>query len=301
MKTEIQCICGYGTSVDPAALKSSARCERCGKTLTFATTGDGRDNCYWLMMGQRGATPTRAVPLLDDRPVAIGNSEVCWLVISGDGVQSMNTELRVDTDRRVHVRHIADSGRTWIDRAAVHEGVLEFENELRIGENVFRLCTTATLQRVAAADSAPVLIESDDDSAGGGGGDYYEEEDRAPRRQRRGFFEDWSASHKLKALGLLAVISIALAISVKMVMYPSKSEEMPAETMYTCPVDGETFRGSWADGIPKCPKCGQLILGAIDYDAPPKAKPRPPQAETMVNDDASGAAANSGSTDKETP
>ncbi|HPF37223.1 MAG TPA: hypothetical protein P5081_01455 [Phycisphaerae bacterium] len=300
MKTEIQCMCGYGTSVDPASLKSSARCERCGKTLEFAATSDDRSNCYWIMIGPREGTPTRAIPLLEDRPLAIGNSEVCWLVISGEGVQAMNTEIRVDSDRRVHVRHLADAGRTWIDRAAILEGVLEFDNELRIADNVIRLCTTATLLRIAAADSAPVLFEDDDDS-GGGGREYYDEEDRAPRRRRSGMFDDWSAGEKLRALALVAVIAVAVALTAKFTLSPSQSAEMPTQTFYTCSVDGHTFSGTWDDGIPKCPICGQRVIGAINYDAPPRGTKRPKPADSTVNDVAGAATTISGSMDKETP
>jgi hypothetical protein len=297
MKTEFQCVCGYGTAVDPAALKSGFKCERCSKSQKFTSAEDGGANCFWIMIGSRNGTPTRAVPLLDDRPLALGSSEACWLVLSGDGVQPMNTELRVDSDRRVHVRHLADAGRTWIDRAAILEGVLEFNNELRIGDSVLRLCTTATLLRLAAADAAPVVIENDDDNAfsrrerAGDDDSHFEEESRSPRTRREGLFSGLSAGQKARALGSVVVLLLAGAFIVRMIYFPAVSDEMPTTTTFTCPVDGTKFSGAWRDGTPKCPECGQLVFGSVSYKpkppkkvAPPKTLPATAPADPNIND-----------------
>ncbi len=311
MKTEFQCVCGYGTAVDPAALKSALKCERCGSMQNFSVAEDGRASCYWIMIGSRNGTPTRAIPLLDDRPLAIGSSEACWLVVHGDGVQSMNTELRVDSDRRVHVRHLAEAGRTWIDRAAILEGVLEFNNELRIGENVLRLCTTATLLRLAAADAAPVVIEDDDDDAGDrkrhSDDSYYEEESRTPRKQRGSFLADFSPGQKARALGSIVVLLIAGFFIVRMIFFPAVSDEMPTFTTFTCPVDGTKFGGEWSNGTPQCPECGQLVFGSVSYKPTPKKKLAPAtvlptSAPAESNIDETGNSANlDGPDTEETP
>lgn len=275
MKTEVRCICGRGSAVEPAALKSTVKCEKCGKSIQFAATDELGANSYWILIGLRDGTPTLALPLLDQQALVLGSDDACWLTLSGEGVEPRNTELRVDVDRRVHVRHVGDDGRTWIDRAAVSEGVLEFDNELRIGENVIRLSSTATLRRIAAADAAPVVIESDDGAFGDADDDYYEEESREPRRRRGGLLEDWSTGQKVRALASIGVVAIAGFFTARSVFFPHQSDDMPSDTVFTCPVDGTTFRGSWSQGTPNCPECGQLIFGSINYDEIPVKKAEP--------------------------
>lgn len=276
MITEYRCTCGYRGAVEPAALRSGHVCGHCRNPLRFVTADDAGTNIYWILVGPRDATPTVAIPLIDGTPLGVGSDESNWLRIQGDGVEPQNTELRADRDRRIRVRHVGEEGRTWIDRAAVLEGVLNFENELRVGEYVIHLTTTATLKRIAAADAAPVVIEGDADGAGDENGGYYEEEERAPRsRQRGSYFEDWSTSQKVRALASVAIVVVAGIVTGRMVFFPAVSDEMPSDTYYACPIDGTKFRASWSDGPPTCPQCHQLILGAIDYDAEPTI-PAPP-------------------------
>lgn len=290
-------------------MKSGQKCPKCGKALQFAATDETSANCYWVLVGPRDGTPTLARPLLADQPLAVGSDKGCWLRINGNAVQPKNTELRVDVDRRVHVRHIAEEGRTWIDRAAVLEGVLQFDNELRVGQNVIRLSTTSTLQRLAAADAAPVVIESDESGAAGGEGEFYEEESRAPRRQRPGLLADFSTGQKVRALISVLIVVVAGYFTARLVFFPKVTDDMPTYTVYTCPVDGTKVRAKWSDGPPKCPECGQIIAGAVDYtNAPKKSAPPPAKAavqpttsQTTPTTQSADATSGAESTDEEMP
>lgn len=257
---EVTFICprGHRVPVDPDKLGTATRCPKCGKSIDLLPE-EGLAGVTWLIVARRGQLPHMATPVAAGKKLRIGAAPNLWLHLEGDGIAPAHVEIRLIEAQKIHVRHLAAEGKTWIDRAVVLEGAVGPDNELRIGDYAMRVGSTNVVQRIANADAAPVVVDEGDDWS-----DAEDERPRAPRRASR--FSDWSTGLKLRALGLVLLTAASLGFLSWTYFFPSVSAEMPADTAYTCPRDGTEFRGLWSEGPPKCPSCGALCFGSVRYD-----------------------------------
>jgi len=258
------CPRGHRTPIDPGIIKAKAYCAKCKKEIDLLPAGDGRAGATWLIVAHRGELPHLATPLPVGKKLKLGAANNLWLRLEGDGVGELHAELQLKEVQRIHVTHRADDGKTWIDKAVVLEGVVGPDNELRIGDYAMRVGSTMVVQRIAKADALPVLVVDEF-------GDELDEVEPQEKKRARparsaGRFAEWSTRQKATLIGATLLTVASLAYLGWVFMYPSVSDQMPADTAYTCPRDGTQFRGAWDAGPPKCPNCGALCFGSVRYD-----------------------------------
>ncbi len=272
MLTETHCVCGHCQEVDPAKLDPNVTCSKCGQASVFVETSDGGDEeARWLVVGGSSGPARLAVAVQRSVALTIGRSPDAWLILPGDDVADANTEVELREDLRLSVKHLDKEGATWIGRARIISGVLGGGDEMRIGQYVIRLQTSASL---AAGDSADVPVVVVEDLAGDPdepSADY----DRGDSFWRRVLPAEASRGQIVRLWVCVIAILASAGFVVRAAYWPSVSEEMPDDTVYTCPADGTTFRGRWEEGPPKCPKCEQLCFGSIRYSVDPPAASQP--------------------------
>ncbi len=291
MLTETHCVCGHCQEVDPAKFQPQVTCPKCGQVCEFGKTR-GEKGPRWLVVGGKTGPARLAVAVPRGVTLTIGRAADAWLILPGDDVADSNTEVELQDDLRLSVKHLEKEGATWIGRARIISGVLGDADEMRIGQYVIRLRTSATLEVGAPADVPDVIVEegySDPDEPPEG---Y----DRGDSLWRRILPAEASRGQIIRLWLCVVAILASAGLAVSAVYWPSVSEEMPDDTVYTCPADGTTFRGRWQDGPPKCPKCEQLCFGSIRYTADPPAASQPTSgpaedvsAQDMQTPDTNGA------------
>jgi len=271
MLTETHCSCGHCQEADPAKLPPKLACPKCGKVSDFGQTADGdEEGPRWLVVGGNTGPARLAVAVPRAETLKIGRAADAWLILPGDDVADANTEVSLREDLRLSVKHLAEEAATWIGRAKIISGVLGCEDEMRIGNFVIRLRTTASLADGDAMD-VPVVVEDAGDDPDEPSEDY----DRGDSLWRRVLPAEASRGQIARLWVSLIAILASAGFVISAIYWPSVSDEMPIDTVYTCPADGTTFRGIWDDGPPKCPKCEQLCFGSIRYDAEPQAQSQP--------------------------
>jgi hypothetical protein len=276
MLTETHCSCGHCLEADPAKLPPKLACSKCGQVSVFGQTSDGdEEGPRWLVVGGNTGPARLAVAVPRAETLKIGRAADAWLILPGDDVAGANTEVSLREDRRLSVKHLAEEGETWIGRAKIISGVLGCEDEMRIGNFVIRLRTSASLADGDAADVPVVVV----DDVGSDPDELSEDYDRGDSLWRRILPADASRGQVVRLWVCLIAILTSAGFVTSVIYWPSVSEEMPIDTVYTCPADGTTFRGIWDDGPPKCPQCEQLCFGAIRYSVDPQPQSQPASSQ----------------------
>jgi len=159
MLTETHCHCGHCQTVKPKKLPSKAKCAKCGQVSLYGTTGDDERGTRWLVVGGSTGQARLAVAVPRGVALTLGRSADAWLILPGDDVGETNTEIELQDDLRLSVKHLADDGATWIGRARIISGVLGREDEMRIGPYVIRLRTSGSLADGGTVNVPGVLVD----------------------------------------------------------------------------------------------------------------------------------------------
>lgn len=283
MLIEFHCTCGHRQALAPDKLKPALRCSACKSTLRFVAEGKKMDAVSWLAVGGQSGAPRLAVPIPVGATLKLGRAVSGWLALPGEEIDETQTELRIEDDGKLHVKHLSGDGGTWINRAKIITGILGAEDKLRVGPYVMRLMTQATVQESLAATIEPEVIVETEES------DEAEAAPAARSKRRRAALADpevlieedeyeatdeesdpgekWSKGQKIRIAVSGVLILAAGCFLMRSFIWPPVSDEMPHETDFYCPVDGNVVRGAWtaAAGAPICPVCGQRCVGELKY------------------------------------
>lgn len=311
MLIEFHCTCGHRRPLEPAKLKPSLRCDACKAVLSFLAKDRKIDDAVWLTLGGQTGGPRLAVPVPVGEALHIGRSVSGFLALPGEEIEEAQTELRLEEDGRLLVRHLSGDSGTWINRARIITGVLGPSDKLRVGPYILRRMSHAEVREAATVRLEPEIIvgvDARDDEA--------EPSDFA-RSRRRGKkigpeviveeeTEDeialssepdadrrWTKGQRIR-VALCGVLILAAGLFLaRSFLWPALSEEMPRETDFYCPVDGNVVRGTWtaAHGAPICPQCGQRCVGQLKYKEEPLHPLLPEEASEVGRDSATAATA----------
>lgn len=306
MLIEFHCTCGHRQPLTVDKLKPSLKCAACKEVRAFVSKGSRVESVTWLALGGQTGPPRLAVPVPVGVAMRIGRAASGFLCLPGEEVEEAQTELCVEEDGRVHVKHLAGDSGTWINRAKILTGIFGMEDRLRIGPYVMRLMTHGAVQQQLEVGIEPeVIIEAE-----------AEVEPRARRKPGRRRPHDaepeviieeadeevvapaddlspedgrWSTGQKVRMVASALVVLAAAVFLGRSYIWPPVSDEMPVETTFYCPADGIPVKGRWtaASGAPICPQCGQRCVGELKYKAEPTDAP-PEAATTSGPADGSG-------------
>jgi hypothetical protein len=278
MLTELRCPCGHRQETTPP-IPTRHRCQRCGQTILFESQARGYDEPCWLLVGGEEGPARLAVPIPIATPLIIGGASEAWLPLPANGVDGAHVEVSLQRGARLGVRHIGDPGSaTWINRARVASGVMGEADTLRVGPFRLRVTPQSRLLLAGMAAEPEVIVDDEAPARGAQAGDEDEGDlilstPGGPRSTRE----------KLRIAVCAAIIVAAGGYLARTLVWPPSPPDMPADTEFQCNVDGTRFRAAWEGGPPKCPQCGQLCLGGVNYQ-PEKLHPPPATSAPTAGD-----------------
>jgi hypothetical protein len=265
----------------PKSLKAKVSCRQCGEQLVFRDKSQSADEVWWLSIGGRKGPAKLAVPVPIGLQLRIGRSPQCWLAMPGDHIADQQAELQLHEDGKLTIQHLGDSAGTWINKAKILSGVLHEGDRMFVGPYVLRVRRQAALTLAADAEDVPRVIVEDEDvePAGPQRADKGQGHEVGAGKRLDGAILDESRGIRFPIKAVLSIVGIVASggFLARAIIWRPVSEDMPADTEYTCPVDGTVVRASWDAGPPQCPSCGTLCFGAMTYKAEPD--PRAPATQ----------------------
>jgi hypothetical protein len=272
MRTEFHCPCGHIEALQPAKLKNSLRCGKCGAESVYLAKGSKVAKPIWLLLGRADGNAEHAMPVPAGQTLKIGSRDGCWLVL--DGIEPVQTQMTLEPDGRISIKDVANDHNTWINRAKILTGVIGPGDALSIGG--WRLAIRGEGKKKPAPpkiDPAMVEVVVEDDDATG---NQPAIDDDATTESRDEDISGESARRlKIRSAVSIGILCAAAAYWAWMLGFAASPADMPETTVYRCPADGTLFRGSWQEGSAKCPQCGALCFGSLKYkpESTGRAKP----------------------------